>query len=227
LLLKVPLGRITIEIHGVGEVFRYAMQRHIEAKASSLVKPVWAKQWADGQRYIVNNPTKRVSDRMMFRTLGRMEPAKNLVASWRTEVNFAVRCGVLARQIFNMPDYMCQQFYSQQFVKSSSESKYKLETKDEAKSRGVPSPNDADAMCGLLDAMREKGFKFQFANRFAYKDKYGVEYQTYHDKKIREKAFGVVSSALNLQYNLLDLVEKSQGVKSIGRKRLIMQVSAV
>ena len=187
----IPLKNISIETHGVGEVVRYALQRHIEDGK-------WAGDYRNGDSYYIVNPTIKPTDRQLFKVLGHMRPAHEIVNDVVTEYWVAIRCMFLSRQIFNVPDYMLQQFYSRQLLKNSNSTKYKLETKAQMKKRGINSPNDADALCHMVEGIRAKGFRYRFYNKGGYTEFYGPEYDAKKERQRIDERMGVVSRMLQI-----------------------------
>lgn len=191
---NVPLKNISIETHGVGDVLRYALQRHIE-------NGKWGQDFQSGDIYHVVNPTVSPSDRRLFKTLGHMRPAKEIVMDCNTEYWLAVRCMFLIRQIFNVPDFILQQFYSRQLLQNANSTKYKIEPKSQMKKRGISSPNDADAMCNMIELIRLRGFKYRYFPGSKYNAFYGPEYDAKKERQKTDQALGVVSRMLELGEN--------------------------
>lgn len=192
---KIPLRNISIETHGVGDVLRYALQRHIEDGK-------WRDEFENGDIYHVVNPTIGPTDRPLFKILGHMRPANELVADITTEYWTAIRCLFLSRQIFNVPDHILQQFYNRQIIPNANSTKYKVESKAQMKKRGINSPNDADALCNMVELVRTKGFRYRFYNKGGYNAFFGPEYDAKKAKETTAQAFDTVSNMLQLGHNL-------------------------
>lgn len=194
--LKIPLRNIAIETHSIGEVFRYALNKHIEDGK-------WANDKARGENYHVVNPMQGVTDRLLFKQLGKLRPAKEMCLDFPTELWLGVRCGVMNRQIFNMPEYIQQEFFRRLLLVTSNMTKYKIEQKEVMKKRGVRSPSFADATCNMLEIMRIRGkFSYKYYNRAAYTEKFGAAYdQVVESRKVQER-MGAVSEMLGVQFNL-------------------------
>lgn len=193
--LNIPLKNIAIDTHGVGDVLRYAIQRHIEDGK-------WARDHENGHKYHVVSPMIGATERVLFRLLGDLKPAEDIVANVITEYWIAVRCMVLSRQIFNIPEHILQQFYNRHLTNKSGSLKYKVETKEEMLKRGVHSPNDADALCNAIDLIRYRGFRYKFYNRGNYVAEFGSEYQERKSRKEVEKAMFSIADMLGVGDNL-------------------------
>jgi hypothetical protein len=191
---EIPLNRIGIETHGSGEVLRYAIQKHIEAGK-------WAADSARGLQPFIVNPSLAPTDRLMFKSLGHMQPAKEMVSDINTEYYVAVRCAVLSRQIFNIPENILKQFYNRYLLRNSAGTKYKVETKEQMRKRNVPSPNDADALCNMLEVARHHGFGYKFYNKYAYTEVYGEEFSLKQKEKLVDDRLGIVSRILGIGEN--------------------------
>lgn len=194
--LGIPLENIGIEVHGTGEVFRYALQNHIE-------NGKWANDIAKGQGYHIISPTIMPTSRLLFKGLGRMFPAKEMVTDIMTEYAVAVRCAVLNRQIFNIPDNICQQFYNRELQYSANKTKYKVETKAAMYKRGVRSPSLADSLCNLVEVIRSRGkFKYKFYNTAGYNPVLGEAYESHKKQNQILNRMGIISEMLNIDLNL-------------------------
>lgn len=193
-LLNIPLSHIAVDTHGTGEVFRYALQKHI----TGIGCPLWQQQARRGLKYVTTAPNRSASERALFKEAMRLEPAKNVVVNYMTEMWFGVRCAVVGRQMFNIPEFILQQFYNRQFAKTANETKYKLEGKDVYKARGMKSPNDADALVGMFEVIRLRGFAFKFADRWEYRDRYGEDYEGWREKRQKTRAIGLVSKMVGM-----------------------------
>lgn len=203
---QISLKNIAIETHGVGEVIRYALQRHIEDGK-------WEADIARGEHYHIVNPTKEVTERKLFKTLGNLKPAKDIVADINTEYWYAVRNAFESRQIFNVPDKIIQQFYSRELKKSSNSVKVKLESKADMRKRNVKSPNDADALANIFDLLREhRKFSYQFLNTGSYKEYYTPEYTARQAQKRVDQKLGLVSEILGIQNNFSRRPSRDKGV---------------
>lgn len=200
---NIPLKNIAIETHGVGEVLRYALAAHIEAGK-------WKAQYDAGQRFYIVNPTKAATDRWLFKTLGNMVPATDMCANINTEYWVALRCAVLTRQIFNMPEFILQQFYNRYLLRSSNGMKYKIEPKDAMRKRGVKSPDDADALCNMFELIRARGFAYKFVNANEYTPFYGEQYDARKKQQIVTSRLGSVSSMLGLMDNMVNVGKRKK-----------------
>lgn len=190
---NIPLKNIAIETHGVGEALRYAVMRHIE-------NGKWARNYDDGQRFHVINPVGSTSDRLMFHSLGKMKPANEIVKDINTELWFAIRCLFLTRQIFNVPEVIIQQLYQRHLIYSGG--KYKLETKEQLKKRGIQSPNDADALSNAINLARWRELKYEFYDKAGYTPHYSKILKEQNAMVREEKGFSIVSEILGLETNL-------------------------
>ncbi len=193
--LNIPLRNLSVETHGVGEVLRYALQRHIEDGK-------WKKDYENGHRFHVVSPMIGATERPLFRLLGDMKPAEEMVANVITEYWIAARCMILSRQLFNVPEFILQQFYNRHLTNKAGSMKYKVETKEEMGRRGVYSPNDADALCNALDLIRYRGFKYKFYNRGKYVADFGPEYQEKQSRKEVDNAMFGIADMLGVGNNL-------------------------
>jgi hypothetical protein len=194
---KIPLRNISIETHGVGEVFRYAFQRHLEDK----LNPKWSKDVSAGQNFFTVNPTISPTDRPLFKLLGHPRPAKEIVSNITTEYWLALRCLFLTRQIFNVPEIILQQLYSRSLITTGSTNKYTLESKEKMRARGLDSPNDTDALVNCIELIRHRGFKYVYANTGHYKEFYGEEFKKKEEHYTASKAMNIVSNLLQLGQN--------------------------
>lgn len=192
---KIPLRNIAIETHGVGEVIRYALQRHIEDGK-------WKDEYERGQSYHIINPTVSPTERYLFKVLGSLKKTKEMVTDISTEYWIAVRCLFLTRQIFNVPDYIVNQFYTRQLEESGSARKFKIEPKSNMRKRGVPSPNDADALVNVVELIRLRGFKYRYYNTGGYSPFYGDAYDRKMSAQKTRESLQVVGNLLNVGLNL-------------------------
>jgi len=209
---KIPLSNIAIETHGVGEVLRYALHRHIEGDEEGAIGK-WGLDYRQGKRYTIINPTISPTDRPLFKLLGHPRPAKDLVTSINTEYWLAVRCLFLTRQIFRVPEIMLQQLYSRQLVTTGSQNKYTLETKEKLRKRGVDSPNDVDALVNCVELIRQRGFKYTYAPSGHYKEFYGKAYTAREERKI-------IANSLNSISNMLQLGQNFGGAVRTNKRRV-------
>lgn len=190
---NIPLKNIAVETHGVGEVLRYALQTHIESG-------MWSKY--RGQSYHIVSPTVDVTTRPLFKTLGRMLPAKDVVMDCMTEYWVAVRCAFLTRQIFNVPEQIIGQFYNRQLKKNGAGTKYRLESKEDMKKRGIRSPGAADALCIMFEHTRNVGFSYKFYNKGSYTPYFGAQYEYKQEQKRIKHRLGLASRILQLDENM-------------------------
>lgn len=191
---NIPLDHIGVETHGVGEVIRYALLRHIEGGK-------WANDFQQGRYFQIVNPTQAVTDRLMFKIVGDMRPATEVVADCITEYWCAVRCGVISRQIFGIPEYILQQFYNR-LLKTVGSGRYRLETKEQMKTRGVDSPNDADALSNAVEVARRFGFRYSFTGKGGFSSVYNETFERREKEKIVSERMGIVANLLGLSHNL-------------------------
>jgi hypothetical protein len=193
---RIPLDHIGIETHGSGEVIRYALQKAIEEKG------YWAKDAERGLSYNVISPNAAVSNRVIFKQLGKMQPAKDIVTDCATEYWVAFRCAVLNRQVFNIPDTVLRQFYSRLLEHNSNMTKYKLEQKDKFRARGEGSPDEADSLCNMFEVMRRKGFKYYYFGGFKQVDRFGAVYSAKQQQQKVMQRIGRVSELLQINANM-------------------------
>lgn len=201
--LGIPLNHIALETHGCGEVIRYAMSKHIQAGK-------WAMDVDEGKNYVVVSPMISPTDRMLFKQLGHMLPAKEMVNDAPTEYWVAVRCGILSRQIFNAPEYILKQFYNRHLHLIANGKKFKIETKDQMKDRGVKSPSDGDALANLIEIMRQHGFGYKFLDSARYTEVYGEEYDRAKARHTIARKLGAASRLLDLGTNMAQFAGAAQ-----------------
>lgn len=192
---KIPLKNIAVETIGTGEVFRYVLNRNIEDGR-------WAKDHEAGQHYHIVEPSRSVSQNYLFMYLGSLMPAKDMCHNAVTELWVATRCAFLSRQLFNVPDFILNQYYNRMMDRTGKGDKYKVETKEQMRKRGIPSPDDADALNHLIDLARIRGFKYQFVNSMKHISKLGQEYRTSLKQKEINNKLNVIQSILGLNQNL-------------------------
>jgi hypothetical protein len=202
----IPLKNIAIETHGAGEVIRYAIQRHLEGTDKITKKVRWANDAAMGQGYYIVDPTISVTERMLFKLLGHLRPAKEICANIVTEYWVAVRCAFLSRQIFNVPEFILSQMYNRQLIQQGQGAKFKVEGKDDLKRRGVDSPNDADALCHMIDLIRMRGFNYRFYNKGGFVDQFGAEHKAREEAAKAKQVLGAVSRMLQVHTNFEQLL---------------------
>lgn len=190
---RIPLKQIAVETHSTGEVIRYALQGHIKQNND------WPRITKDETFYIVS-PASGVTERTMFQQLGRLKKAKDMVADFPTEVWVGVRCGVLTRQIFNLPENILKQFYNR-ILNTTAGGKYRIESKKDMVRRGIKSPNDADATTFLVELARRLGFSYKFYNKEEYTDYYGAEYEENLAIKNAQNKVGIATRLLQIQNN--------------------------
>lgn len=131
-----------------------------------------------------------------------MVPAKEICATVTMEYYQAVRCAFMSRQIFNVPDYICQQFYNRYISYTANDLKYRLERKAEMHKRGIRSPNDSDATSYLVEICRVMGgFKYSIPKGDGYTPAYGPEYDEKQKRVIADRRMDIMSSILNLNLN--------------------------
>lgn len=190
--LKIPLSNVGIETHSSGEVLNYAMIK-------SIHNGQWGNEWKWSGQYHRISPVIGPTSRWLFKTLGKFEESKDIVTDINTEYWLAVRCGVQTRQFFNIPDHILNQFYNRGLNANGNGTKYKLESKKDMWKRGVPSPNDADALCNMVEVMRvKKAFDFRFKITGDYDAYFTPELE---EKKLREQVnerLGRISNVLGM-----------------------------
>lgn len=211
--LNIPINHIGIETHGVGEVLRYALARHVE-------EGKWSESVRRGGSFGIVSPVASVTDRWLFKTLGNVKPAKEMCADIITEYWVAIRCAVLTRQIFNIPDLILNQFYNRHLTTVGSTLRYKVETKPQMIKRGVKSPNDGDAICNMMEIIRRNGFPLKFYNRHSYDERYGPDYDASKEHEQFQDAMGVVSDLLNMGNNLSQYTGRDVKKKKRERKAI-------
>lgn len=194
---NIPLKNVSIEAHATGEVFRYALQKHIEKGE----KRKWADEYGRGEMYHIVNPMQSPTERILFRKYEKFEQAKDVVANMATEFWVAIRCAVISRQMFNLPDVVLQQFYSRYLERVQNGTRFRIETKQQMRKRGLKSPNEADAVSFMFDLMRNRGFRFAYYGKWQHKEIYGEEY-------FRGKAQDQVMDGLGVVGRMLGLGDK-------------------
>lgn len=197
--LNIPLNHIAIETHGCGEVFRYALAKTLKET------DFWARDVANKRTFHIINPTQPVTDRYLFQTLGKLEVCNAFIADYSTELWFALRCAILSKQIFNIPDVILKQLYNRGLDRGVSGSgKWKLESKKDMRKRGVASPNDTDALTNAIELMRVFGaFKIQFALSGSYIEKFGKTYHTGLAQKKVDDRLSTIGRMLQVNENFL------------------------
>jgi hypothetical protein len=196
-MVNIPLRNIGIEVHGAGNTVRYVLDQYI-------MKGFWAADKQRGETYNIIDPTQPVTERHLFKTLGNPQPANKMVSGPVEELWFAIRCAVLTRQIFNIPELALQQFYNRYRTDKNSAGKWKIENKADMKKRGVSSPNDADALAIMFEVCRRNGFAYKYYDKPGYVMKYGPHAEFVENQELIYKRMGIVSQMLNVhnQYNL-------------------------
>lgn len=192
---NIPLQNIGLETHGTNELAGYALRKFIEENTDTT----WYKQSMNGESVHYVSPVIAPTERHLFKQPGKMIKAKDMCTNVITEYWVAVRCGVITRQIFNIPQFILNDYY-QRYLEMGI--KYKIETKKDLRTRGIKSPNNGDAMANLLDVCRVNGnFTFKFYNRYNYVDKNGVAYTKQQLQGFANKRMGLVSQMLSLSKN--------------------------
>lgn len=192
---KKELQNNGIDTHGTSEVYRYALNRHIEKGD----KQMWSLNAQSGQKFFIVSPVLKPTDRYMFRQLGKMVHAKDMVTDITTEYWMAFRCAVMTRQMFNMPDFILQQFYNRYLNVTSTKTKYKLESKEDMQKRGLRSPNRADAAANCLETIRRNGrFSFKFVESSKYNEVYGKERDQKKLRQIADKKMNSIAKIMGL-----------------------------
>jgi hypothetical protein len=184
---NIPIDRIGIDTHGTGEVIRYAIQTHIERGDK------WNRDIDRGKTFHIINPTQGPTERQLFKVLGVFLPANEMVATYITELCVALRCLILNRQGFNFPENVLQQLYNRYLETVGNSTKYRVESKDSMKKRGIPSPNNADAACNMFEVIRRHNFKFKYYNAGGYKSIFGPHYDEEKARQVTAKRVGMVS----------------------------------
>lgn len=221
-MYKIPLSRISIETHSVGETLRYAIGRHIHDEGK------WKEDSDRGENFHTFNPSAGVSDRLLFKTMGKMKPAKEICQNAVTEFWVAMRCAVISRQVFNLPQEVLEQMYSRQLIESNTTRKYRIETKDEMKKRGVRSPNSADAAVIMFEGIRARGrFGYRFVDKPGYKNKYGEEYRDAIDEKTAKQRISLVGKMFGIEERLMTHSGFGNPDKTLGIIRVSGKVEPV
>lgn len=190
--LGIPLRNIAIETHGSGEVIRYALARRLEQDG------YWASCVAKGDTYEVVNPRASTSDLHLFKVLGNLKKASEICGDCVTENWVAVRCMFMTRQIFNVPDWICDQGMNRILIEQTKASKYKLEKKDDMRSRGLGSPDHFDALANLVYLIRRRGFSYKYIAKDSYTEHYGAQWKDAQTQKQVEKNMGIVGRMLGV-----------------------------
>lgn len=193
--LGIPLNNIAIDAHGTGDVLRYALESHIEDGK-------WASDKANGLSYNIINSMTAVSDRYLFKTIGRMMSAKEVVADCVSEYWIAVRCLFMSKQIFNVPEVVLQQFYNRMLLTSSNGTRYKVETKENMRKRGIRSPGESDALCYMVELMRNRGFSYKFQTGSKYNSMPTDMLSARDRARVIGKGFDIIGNLLSLDLNL-------------------------
>jgi hypothetical protein len=218
--LNIPLDNIMIEVHGAGDVIRYAFRRFLEEGLRRFMESggreniYWGRDSAQGKNFNVLDPTAKVTSRLLFKSLGKLEPATDVVADCNTEYWVATRCAILNRQMFNIPEAVCQQGYNRYLKKTTAGTKFKIESKQEMKSRGVRSPNKYDAFVNMFELMRQKGFNFVFYNQGGFVNRFGEQYSYEQERKRTVERMGVVAGLLQMSHNFNFEDEKKSKVRN-------------
>lgn len=220
---NIPLSNIAIETHGTGEVIRYALERHLEDGK-------WGADYTKGLRYFIVNPSKAPTERLLFKMLGMMMPSNEIVANVTTEYWLAVRCLVLSRQIFNVPDLILRQFYSRGlFTGQGVSGKYRVEDKESMKKRGVVSPNDADALCNMVELIRNKGFKYTYYKSGGHVDYYNDAYNLKIDRIKTQKVAGLIDRVLGMGVSVESMLRAASAddEKNKNNNRFVPPISVI
>ena len=199
--LGVPLYHVGIETHGTGEVFRYALHKHIDEKK------LWPDDTSQGRSFHIVNPSNAPTERPLFKTLGQMIPADELCSDSATEHWVALRCAILNRQMFNVPEVVLRQMYNRRLESRGAGSKIRLEPKDSLKTRGVSSPDETDATVNMLEVMRRNGFHYKFFPSFNNLNDYGAPYLAAVEQKR-------VETRLYLMQNMLGIGLTNKKIRS-------------
>ena len=196
---KIPFNHVAIETAGVGDVIRYAIMNKIEQDESYTD---WKRQMDEGKNFYTIDTTKPPTDRMLFRSLNRRLPAKEICHTITMEYWQAVTCAFMSRQIFNVPDYIIQQFYNRFVQYTFNDQKYKIERKEDMKKRGVRSPNDADALAYMVEIMRVAGgFTYMIPKGDTYITKYGTFYEQEQSRKDIDRKLNIIASVMGITQN--------------------------
>lgn len=191
---NIPLKNIAIELPGGGDTLQYALQKKLE-------EGFWRKDVADGQRFYIYDPRNGVTERPLFRSLGKMRPAKEIVDRRVTESWMGVRCAFQTRQIFNVSETIIKQMYNRYLLSNSNNTKAKLEKKDDMIKRGLKSPNEADALAAMVDLMRSRGFSYKYYNKAGYTYKHGPLAENIIDKAQLEQRMSIISNMMGITNN--------------------------
>lgn len=199
---KIPLKNIAVDVHTSGDVMRYTIKKMIKERG------YWANDVRKGEMFTHVNPTKCVTDRPLFKVFGEMRIAETICRNYVTELWVAVRCGIICRQIFNIPDFILRDFYTRGLKVGGTArgrthgEKYVLETKKEMKARKLRSPNHGDAVTYLVDLCRYRNFRIQFIDAIGYYVKLGADFVSGKQRIQLKNRLGAVSSVLGLSEDL-------------------------
>lgn len=188
--LGIPLNRIAVEIHSNGHLPKYSLDRHIEAGK-------WAGDVQAGRKIYVLNPSRAVTDLPLFREYGHLEPAKDICYNTVSEINMAIRCGVLSKQIFNLPEVIKQQLYNRKL--NTMGTKIKIESKKDLRARNIQSPNDLDSLAIGFDLLRRQGiFNYNFVSGGSYVEVLGNTFKNKKQEIAYKKRMGFIAQTFGV-----------------------------
>lgn len=191
---NITLNRIVVETHGSGDSVRYALNQHISDNDD------WPRNNSE-ESYQFINPSQSVTDRYLFKTIGKLLDGTEIVYDFNSEMWVAVRCAFLSRQIFNVPEDICRQYYNRILEQVGPKKKYRIETKDKMKKRGIKSPNKGDTLAYMLELARRHGFAWKFYHKDEYNEVYGREHYQEEQYKEAERKLGIASRILQVNWN--------------------------
>lgn len=188
--LKIPLDKIAVEIHSNGHLPKYSLDRHFEAGK-------WANDLQAGKKIYVLNPSRAVTELPLFREYGQLEPARDICYNTVSEINMAIRCAILSKQLFNIPEIVKQQLYNRKL--NTTATKIKIESKKELRARHIQSPNDLDALAIAFDSLRKRGiFQYSFVSGGSYVEVLGDTYRNTKKEMAYKKRMGFVAQAFGV-----------------------------
>lgn len=191
LRLKIPLNRIAVEIHSNGHLPKYSLDRHIEAGK-------WANDVQAGRNIYIFNPSRAITDVSLFQEYGRLTEAKDICYNTVTEINMAIRCAILSKQMFNVPELIKHQLYNRKLLTVGT--KLKVEAKKDMRARGVKSPNDLDSLAIGFDLLRMKGiFNYNFVSGGEYVEVLGETFKNKIHEQVYQKRMGFIAQTFGVK----------------------------
>ena len=191
---KIPLHRIGFDLTNVGYTFQYALNNAINTKGW------WKRDYSSGSRPYTSLASSTASELPLFMDgKGSFEPANELCVNPTAEDWLSMRCGVISRQIFNIPEEVLKQAYNRKItgkgLGGDSNARVKLESKDKMRARGLKSPDHTDAFTVALGVARRNGFVYQFTQNIFREERLS---QAYWEAQQEEKLQGALSSMLDM-----------------------------